>query len=109
MAGREAPLRETALASATVEASTTPDDPRERALESIKRKRAFWAQVGTFVAVSIFLTIIWAVSDEGFFWPIFPIGGFLLALAPQAWSIWGPGSRPISEAEIERESQRLNR
>lgn len=92
-----------------MEASTPQDDVREQALESIKRKRAFWAQVATFAGVSVFLTIIWVVADEGFFWPIFPIGGFLLALVPQAWSIWGPGSRPISEAQIERESERLNR
>jgi hypothetical protein len=29
-----------------------------------------------YVAVNTFLVLIWAVTDAGFFWPIFPILGF---------------------------------
>lgn len=82
---------------------------RDRAVDSLKRKRAFRTQVGTWVLVSVLLIVIWALTGADFFWPIFPIGGWGIGILAQAWSIYGPESRPISESEIARESDRLRR
>ena len=45
--------------------------------------------------------------DRHFFWPVFPIGGWAIGLVFQGWYVYGPGARPISEDEIQRESDRL--
>ena len=50
------------------------------------------------------LIIIWAATGQGYFWPAFPIAAFALALAINAWHVYG--DKPISEDEIQREMQR---
>jgi len=82
---------------------------RDRAVESLKRKRALRTQIGMWALVSLLLIAIWALTGADFFWPVFPIGGWALGILAQAWSIYGPDSRPISESEIARESDRLRR
>lgn len=85
-------------------------DVRDQAVKSLKRKRAFNSQIITWAVVSVLLIVIWAAIDTGkFFWPVFPIGGWAIGLVLQGWSVYGPGARPISESEIERESERLRR
>ena len=85
------------------------DEIRDRAVESLKQKRAFRTQVLTWVGVSILLIVIWALTGADFFWPVFPIAGWALGLVFQGWNVYGPGARPISEEEIQRESDRLRR
>ncbi|MET0749807.1 MAG: 2TM domain-containing protein [Solirubrobacterales bacterium] len=83
------------------------DEIRDRAVESLKQKRAFRTQVLTWVGVSILLIVIWALTGADFFRPVFPIAGWGIGIAVQAWSIYGPGSKPITESDIARESERL--
>ena len=84
------------------------DEIRDRAVESLKRKRDFNTQILTWLVVSVVLTGIWAATgSDNFFWPVFPIAGWGIGIAVQAWSIYGPGSRPITESDIARESERL--
>jgi hypothetical protein len=94
-----------------VEYSGASDEElREQAVESLKRKRGFNMQILTWLVVSALLIAIWAATGtDNFFWPVFPIAGWAIGLALQGWSVYGPGSRPISEAEIDRESERLRR
>jgi hypothetical protein len=40
---------------------------------------------------------------------VFSIAGWALGLIFQGWNVYGPGARPISEAEIQRGSDRLRR
>jgi len=77
---------------------------RADAKRRIKRKRDFQRQAVTLAAVSVLLIIIWAATGQGYFWPAFPIGAFALALAINAWHVYG--DKPISEDEIQREMQR---
>ena len=58
-----------------------------------------------YLLVNGFLVVIWAVTSGDFFWPIFPIAGWGIGLAANAWEVYG--RRPISEAEIRREMDRL--
>jgi 2TM domain len=48
---------------------------------------------------------IWAVTSGGYFWPIFPILGWGIAVVANAWDVYG--RKPISEEEIRREADRL--
>ena len=79
---------------------------RERATERLKSKREFRTHLVMYVLVNAMLVVIWAVTDSGFFWPIFPIVGWGIGLALHAWSIFG--SNPMtSEARISAEEDRL--
>jgi hypothetical protein len=91
-----------------VEASgKTDQEIRDQAIERLKKKRDFRAHVFFFVAVNAFLVAIWAITSDadGFFWPIFPILGWGIGLAANAWDVYG--RKPISEDEIRREADRL--
>ena len=83
---------------------------RDQAVQSLRRKRGLNTQIGMWLVISVVLTAIWAATGtDSFFWPVFPIAGWALGLVIQGWSVYGPGARPISESDIQRESERLRR
>ena len=91
-------------------ASTVPhteDELREQALSSLKKKRDFRSHVFIYLAVNSVLVVIWAITSAGFFWPIFPILGWGIGVAANAWDVYG--RKPITEDEIARETERLRR
>ena len=83
----------------------TEDELREQALRRLKKKRDFKTHVLMYVVVNAFLVVIWALTSEGFFWPIFPILGWGIGLGANAWDVYG--RKPISEGEIQNEISRL--
>lgn len=91
------------------ETTTTHDDEtdlRKRAHERLKQKRDFKMHVFMYVAVNAALVAIWAItSDDGLFWPIFPILGWGVGVAANAWDVYG--RKPITDEEIQREADRL--
>jgi hypothetical protein len=63
-----------------------PSEPRPR------RPRRRRRDVRPFVAMSILLVAIWALSGGGYFWPVWPILGWgVFALGPAGWA---PGRLP---------------
>jgi hypothetical protein len=80
-----------------------PDDGRNRAIARIKRRRAFYSQAATFAVVTVVLVVIWAIGGGGFFWPVFPMLGFAIALGAQARDLFSSG---ISDSAIDREMRR---
>jgi len=58
-----------------------------------------------YVLVNLGLVAIWALSDGGFFWPIFVILGWGIGVVAQAWDVYF--RHEITEDEIQREAQRL--
>lgn len=86
-------------------APRTEQELREQAVSRLKKKRDFRGHVFIYVAVNAMLVVIWAVTDSGFFWPIFPILGWGVGVAANAWDVYG--RKPISEDEIRRETERL--
>ena len=84
----------------------SPDDAlRAEAVSRLKKKRDFATHALIYLLVNSFLVVIWAVTSGDFFWPIFPIAGWGIGLAANAWDVYG--RRPISEDEIRREMDRL--
>jgi 2TM domain len=81
------------------------DALREAAVTRLRKKRDFGMHVLIYLLVNSFLVVIWAVTGSDFFWPIFPIAGWGIGLAANAWDVYG--RRPISESEIRREMERL--
>jgi hypothetical protein len=84
----------------------TEDELREQALQRLKKKRDFRSHLFIYFAVNAMLVAIWAITGTGnFFWPIFPIVGWGVGVAANAWDVYG--RRPITEDEIRREAERL--
>jgi 2TM domain len=77
---------------------------REQAKSRLEAKRGFWNFAVVFVVVNALLVVIWAISDGGYFWPIWPIAGMGIALALHGWSVFG--QKPITESDIQQEMQR---
>lgn len=84
----------------------TEIDARELAVKRLKAKRGFRSLLFTAVGVIALTTLIWALSGQGYFWPVWVAIGFGIALVTSGWTAYGPAERPISEEEIEREMQR---
>ncbi len=79
---------------------------REQAIERLKKKRDFRTHLFIYVAVNAVLVVIWAITSSGsLFWPIFPILGWGIGLGANAWEVYG--RKPITEDEIQRESEQL--
>ena len=81
------------------------EEHRAAAIARITDKRDFRNHTLVYCAVNTLLVVIWAVSGAGYFWPIWPIAGWGIALALQAWRTFG--QRPISDAEINEEMHRF--
>ena len=74
------------------------DDRRAAAIDRITNKREFRNHALVYCAVNTLLVIIWAASGAAYFWPIWSIAGWGIALAAHAWRIYG--QKPISEDDI---------
>jgi 2TM domain len=80
------------------------DRLRQMAVERLKRRTEFGAHLLAYVLVNTFIVAIWALTSDGFFWPIFPILGWGIGLALNAWDVY---RRPPTEERIRREIEDL--
>ena len=80
---------------------------RELAQARLEQKRDFRTHLFIYFAVNAMLVVIWAFTSGDFeeFWPIFPIVGWGIGIAANAWSVYG--RKPITEDAIQREAERL--
>jgi uncharacterized membrane protein len=87
---------------------TTADEEatlREQAITRIKKRSEFKAHLLAYVLVNAFLIAIWAVTGAGYFWPVFPIFGWGIGVAFNAWDVY---RRVVpTEEEIRREMETL--
>jgi uncharacterized ion transporter superfamily protein YfcC len=79
---------------------------RGRALRRLKKRRDFFAHLLVYVLVNAFIVVIWAVTSNGFFWPIFPMVGWGIGVVMNAWDVWR--GEEFSEEDIAREIQRMS-
>ena len=85
--------------------ATDDEAIREQALERLKKRRDFVAHALTFVLVNAAVWVIWAATGAGYAWPAWLTGAWGIGLALNAWDAYG--RRPITEADVRREIDRL--
>jgi hypothetical protein len=89
-------------------AAPSDDALRERAMKRLKKRRDLYGHVLVYTLVNAFVTVIWLMTDpHGFFWPIFPIVGWGIAVILNAWDVFRP--EEFDEKRIEREMKRLRK
>jgi hypothetical protein len=78
---------------------------RERAVKRLKKRRDFYGHILFYLLVNTFLVVIWAVTSSGFFWPVFPLVGWGIAVVMNAWDVYV--SDEVDEEKIQREMEHL--
>lgn len=79
---------------------------RDRAVKNLKKRRDFHAHLLVYVLVNAFFVVIWAVTmPGGFFWPLFPLVGWGIGVAMNAWDVYR-GGEP-AEDQVRAEMDRL--
>jgi hypothetical protein len=89
----------------TERATMTPEEMRALAVRRLRKQSDFRVHLLIYVAVNALLIVVWAWTGVGFFWPIFPIVGWGIGVAANAWDAYG--RKPISDERIQREIRRL--
>jgi hypothetical protein len=83
------------------------DELRRRAVKRLQARAGFWTHLAVYLAVNGSLVVIWFFSGAGYFWPIFPIAGWGIGVAANAWDAFR--REPITEQRIQREMDDLRR
>jgi hypothetical protein len=83
------------------------EDRRTAAMKRLTDKRDFRNHVAAYVIVNSMLVVIWALSSGGYFWPMWPMLGWGIGLAFNAWAVYF--QRPITEDDIRKEMEREDR
>lgn len=85
---------------------TTPDtELRERAIKRLKKRSDFHGHLLIYVLFNSMLVGIWAITGHGFFWPIFPLMGWGIGVAANAWDVYRDDE--VTEQRIQREIAHL--
>jgi hypothetical protein len=88
---------------------STPEELRDQALRRVKKRRDFHTHVFVYLIVNLLLWGLWLVTGAetggAVPWPIFPTLGWGAAVLLNAWDVYV--RRPISQAEVDREVNRL--
>ena len=71
----------------------------------MRKRRGFFTDLIVYLLVNALLIVIWAVGTHGFFWPIFVIAGWGLALLLHARRVFFPADE--DEDRIKREMDRM--
>lgn len=91
--------------------SSSQEELRNAARKRIKAKRDFWSLTLTLLIVTGILNAIWFLAGDNrseYYWPMWPMLGFAIAIFFTALNAYGPTNRPISDAEIDRELRRYD-
>lgn len=86
------------------------DELRKAARHNLKARNDFKVMIAIFIVVTVVLVAIWFFSTggKGYFWPIWPILGFLIASAFAGLDAYGITRRQITEADVDAEVARMN-
>ena len=75
---------------------------RRRAQEIAAARYGFRWHLPIYILVNAFLVILWLLSGEGFFWPIFPLVFWGIGLLAHYWGAYHSFGRSWIDRETER-------
>lgn len=78
---------------------------RERAVRTLETRRKFRGDAVAYVAVNVFLIIVWLLTGRGYFWPGWVLSAWGVLLALDGWNAYL--RKPISDQDIELEMRRM--
>ena len=92
-------------------ANTKDESLRDYARKSLKKKQDFKQYLWVYLGVTILVSAIWYLTTPGgYFWPIWVVFGMGAAAIFIAIDAYGTlGKRPISDADVDAEVERLKR
>ena len=87
------------------------DSLREFARKSLKKKQDFRQYLWVYVAVVLLTSGIWFItSPNSYYWPIWVVFGMGVGAFFMGLDAYGKmGSRPITDADVDAEVERLQR
>jgi hypothetical protein len=77
------------------------DEARRLARKRVQAKRDLSSHVVAYVVVNAFLVVVWWLSGQGYFWPVWVMAGWGIGLVLNVWDVYG--RRSITEADIDKE------
>jgi len=80
---------------------------RSQARGRLKKQQDLRAHLLVYILVNAVLWTIWAAIGMGFAWPAIVMAGWGVGLVMNAWDAYW--RRPITDAAIDREAERLAR
>ena len=80
---------------------------KKAAEERLNSQAGFKKMVGGFLIVIVISIVIWALTGQGDFWPIWLMLVIGVETAFSAWSAYGPRAKGPSQAEIEEEAKKF--
>jgi hypothetical protein len=66
-----------------------PSSPPARRISN-KRQRDFFLHAATYVLINLFLIFVWAQTSSDYFWPVWFLAGWGVAIAFHALRVYGP-------------------
>jgi hypothetical protein len=90
----------------TIEEAAREATLHDRAVTRLKKRHDFHTHLMVYALVNAFLVTIWAVTDaHAFFWPVFSIGGWGIAVILNAWDVYR--NDELDEDRIQEEMERI--
>ena len=81
---------------------------RDLATKRLKARTDFYHYLLVWLAVSVLVTVVWALTNlGGYFWPGWVIGGMGIAAFFQAINVFGPVRGVYSDDKVTQEMNRL--
>lgn len=90
-----------------VDRSSADQELRQRAVQRLRARAGFWTHLLVYLTINALTVVVWAVTGNGFFWPIFLIVLWGMGVVANAWDVFGPA--PVTEDRVRREMDRLRR
>ncbi len=88
-------------------ADVDQEQARKAAEDRLRQQAGFKKTIGGFLITIVASVVIWALTGQGYFWPVWVVLGLGLATAGMAWSAYGPREKTPSQAEVEEEARKF--
>ncbi|MGN6502691.1 MAG: 2TM domain-containing protein [Pseudolysinimonas sp.] len=86
------------------------DDLRSVARRNLKARNDFKVMLAIFAVITIMLIVIWLLTSGAgsYFWPAWPILGFVIASVFAGLDAYGVTRKHITEADVDAEIARMS-